>query len=455
MTNSELKRDLGLPEALSIVVGRIIGSGIFRTPGPMMALVMSVPLFYSTWLIGGVATIMGAILVAEMAAMIPRSGGPYAYLMLAYPPIWTFLRGWAMFFVSETASIVAVALVFSQYGRELLRLTLGIELPTGSAGWIALGLVWLLTLSNLFGVLLSGRLQNLLSFIKVFSLFIVIIASFSTGGSLGNFTLDVPGGDWLSRTIAIFAALRYGFFAYSGWEGATYVAEEIKQPGKNLPLSLLLGIISVMALYLLVNSAYLYKLSIPEFVLAGKSIASNTMTLSLGLFGGILISLIIMFSTAGNVSTQILVKSRTWYAMARDGLFFHWLSELHPVYNTPNRSLIFQGIWATVLLLFASQSENAYEKIIDFFSFTSAIFNLSTFFAVYRLRKKFPDKERPYRAFMFPVIFPLVIVIHLTFAAVTLYDAFIPSMLGVVLTLTGLLYYYGTGKHRMERRAIL
>jgi len=443
--SSELQKGLGLTEALSIVIGRIIGSGIFRTPGPMMiAVAGSVPLFFGAWIVGGIATILSAILFAELAAMMPRSGGPYVFLKMAYPPLWTFLRGWAMFFVSETASIVAVALVFSEYGNSLITLATGNPVSRFAELGGAFAIIWLLTAANLFGVFLSGRLQNLFSFVKLASLLIVVVAAFSAdSGSLSHFVQSPENrGDLLSWMIAIAAALRYGFFAYSGWEGATYVAEEIKQPRRNLPLSLFFGISGVMLVYLAVNGAYLYQLSPSEILSAEKRIASVAMERAAGPAGAFFIAIAVMISTFGNVNTQILVKSRTWYAMARDGLFFQTAAKLDPDYKTPNRAMVLQGGWATVLLFGAGFAENTYETIIDFFSFTSAIFNVSTFLSVSLLRKKYPDIPRPYRAFGYPWTLIAVLLIQGWFMGVTLYDRFLPSMAGVLLTCSGFLFYY-------------
>ena len=255
---TELNRRLGLTETFSIVVGRIIGSGIFRTPGPIMLLVASVSMFFGVWIIGGVATLLGAFCYAELVAMMPRSGGPYAYLKAAYPPVWTFLRGWAMFFVSETGAIAAVALVFAEYTNALFAIFTGATYSRGIEVIIALAVIWVLTSVNCFGVFLSGILQDIFSFIKLLALGVVIAVGFMKAGEVTHFTAQLfPAHFTWSSLLALGAAMRYGFFAYSGWEGATYVAEEIRNPRRNLPLSMILGISGVMLLYLATNSAYI------------------------------------------------------------------------------------------------------------------------------------------------------------------------------------------------------
>jgi len=439
---TELKRQLGLTEALSIVINRIIGSGIFRTPMPIMMLVASISLFYGVWIVGGIVTLFGAFCYAELVAMMPRSGGPYAYLKAAYPEVWTFLRGWAMFFVSETGAIAAVALVFAEYTNALFSIITGHEYSRGMEVVIALLVIWLLTSVNCFGIVLSGVLQNIFSFLKLFAVGAVIFTCFAKLGDLTHFTTNFWPEEFTWGTMLAFgAAMRYGFFAYSGWEGATYVAEEVRNPRRNLPLSIILGIAGIILLYLAANTAYLYQLPM-EKIQTSKWVAVEAVNMAVGTAGGILISIAVMLNTFGNVSAQILCKARTWYAMSRDGLFIGALSKIHPKYKTPNTALLVQAAWASLLLMGAGFAENAYETIIDFFSFTSSIFNVSTFAAIWILRRKYPDAHRPYKVWGYPFTLIFVLIIHLWFMVVTLITAFFPSLIGIVLTCTGLLYYY-------------
>lgn len=440
---TELKRRLGLTEAFSIVISRIIGSGIFRTPAPIMLLVGSVSLFYGVWILGGIATLLGAFLYAELAAMMPRSGGPYQFLKAAYPPVWTFLRGWAMFFVSETASIAAVALVFAEYGNALYAIfNDGQHYSQTSVILIALSVIWFMTAINSFGVFLSGIVQNFFGMLKLLAVGAVIFFGFSKGGNAAHFSDSFwPDEFSWSGMLAMGAAMRYSFFAYSGWEGPTYIAEEMRNPRRNLPLAMLLGISGVMLLYLAANSAYIYQLSV-EQIQNSKWVATEALTMAIGTVGGVLISVAVMLNTFGNVSTQVMVKARTWFAMSRDGLFFSSFKKIHPKYKTPNVALVAQGAWASVLLLTAALADSAYEAMIDFFSFTSTVFNIMTFASVWVLRRKFPEIERPYRVWGYPLTLFLVLSIQIWFLVITLITAFVPSMIGVLLTATGLLYYY-------------
>lgn len=449
--DTELKRSLGLLPAVSIVISRIIGSGIFRTPAPIMLAVGCTSLFGLVWVLGGLVTIFGAVIYAELAAMMPRSGGPYEYLKTAYHPFWAFLRGWAMFFVSESASIAAVALIFAEYLNATWILVTGEPFGRLPLFLVAFSTIWLLTVVNLFGVHLSGIVQTFFGAVKVIAVGSIIGVAFTSWstGNWGNFTDPLfPESFTTSTILAVGAAMRYSFFAFSGWEGATYIAEEVKNPRRNLPLSLFIGIAGVMVLYLGANAAYLFQLP-PAKIAESPWVATEVMTVALGASGGILISLAVMINTFGNVSTQILCKARAWHAMARDGLFFDSFAKLHPKYKTPNNALIGQGVWATVLLLFAMSADRSYEMMIDFFSATSTIFNIMVFASIYTLRKKYPDVHRPYRAWLYPWSLVGILAIYLAFLVITFITAFVPSLIGLALTASGgVYYYYKVGRHK-------
>jgi amino acid transporter len=252
-------------------------------------------------------------------------------------------------------------------------------------------------------VRLGGSVQNVLSLLKLLALGTIVGAGFThvAGAAPGAGSARFAGPIWPARfgwaeLLAMGAAMRYAFFAFSGWEGATYVAEEVREPSRNLPLSIILGISGVTLLFLAANSAYLYQLS-PAAIAESKSVAADALRIVTGATGGALVSLAVMLSTFGNVSAQVLVKARTWYAMARDGLFPAPLARVHPRHRTPNVALLAQGVWATVLLAGAARAGHAYESVIDYFSFTSSVFNVSTFAAVWVLRRHAPAAPRPWR----------------------------------------------------------
>lgn len=440
--DTTLSRQLGLASSSAIVISRIIGSGIFRTPGPIMALVGSSLLFGGVWLIGAVITIIAAMCYAELVAMMPRSGGPYVYIKEAYGSLIAFLRGWAMFFVSETAAIAAVAIVFAEYASASLALSSDIHLSKSAVIIIAIGLIVFHTGINCFGVRLSGAVQIIISSSKIIALGYIIVACFATEGNVQNFYTPLLPEDFsFEHVLAMGAALRYVFFAFSGWEGATYVAEEVKNPRKNLPLSLFIGIACVLVLYISTNAAYLYQVPVEKFSLS-KWIAVDAMHNALGAIGALLVAYAVMINTFGNVGTQIMVKARTWHAMASDNLFFSMCAAVNKKYKTPNKAMIVQGIWACVLVLFASLYKNSYEAVIDYFSATGTIFNIITLSTVIVLRKKYPHADRPFKTWGYPITVILIIAFYVAYLIVTLITALVPSLMGFMLTLTGLFYYW-------------
>ncbi|MFN3604881.1 MAG: APC family permease [Leptonema sp. (in: bacteria)] len=449
----EYKRELGLKESLSIILGKVIGSGIFKTPAPIMMITGSIPLFFTTWIVAGILTLFSAMLYAEMVSAFPKSGGPYEFLKRAYHPVIPFLRGWAMFFVSETASIVIVSIVFSEYLIKILLIVFSFESFYLLEMFITLSLIWFFTIFNSIGLKFSGWFQNILSLLKIFSLFYVIFVCISTNPKWIFYSNTKEPLSLISFLTVIGYSLRYALFTYSGWEGATYVAEEVRDPKKNLPLSLFLGIGIVIVLYLLTNLSYFFQL-LPEEIANSKFVAADAMQKALGSFGAITISVIIVINTAGNVNAQIFTKARTWQAMSRDGLFFPFLKNLSKN-SLPVRSLMIQSIWASVLTILAYSSYwykttvSIYDRLIDFFAFTSSVFNVLTVIAVWILRKKYPNVDRSYKVKYFHLIFFIVLLIYSFYAISTLISAFYESVIGIFLTLTGLIYWkYNIKKNR-------
>ncbi|MCS7205839.1 MAG: amino acid permease [Leptospiraceae bacterium] len=457
MMTSQYKQELGLKESIAIIIGKIIGSGIFKTPAPIMLLSGSVFVFFQTWIVGGILTFLSAMLYAEMVSAFPKSGGPYEYLKRAYHPLVPFLRGWAMFFVSETAAIVVVSIVFSEYTIKILQYYFFVEATFLLEMFLTIALIWFFTFFNTIGLEFSGWFQDVLSFLKMLSLFYIIIVCFSQPKSYESKMYFPESFEFASWISGMAISLRYALFTYSGWEGATYVAEEVKNPSKNLPLSLFLGIFIVMTIYLLTNVGYLMQLS-PEEIANSKFVAAEAMEKALGPIGATTISFIIALNTAGNVNAQIFTKSRTWQAMSRDGLFFSFLAPLSSN-SLPVRSLIFQAMWATVLTLLAYSSYflkttvSIYDRLIDFFSFTSSVFNILTIVAVWILRKKYPDVPRHFRIpdRLFYVVFFIVLAIYFLYAFYTLVSAFFESLMGIILTLSGLLYWKYKIKPKLEK----
>lgn len=443
-------RVIGFAGVISIAIGRIIGSGIFRTPNIIMDQVECTSLFFAVWIIAGFIMVLEMLCYAELVTMMPKAGAPYAFLMAAYNPLVAFLKGWAMFFVAETASIVAVSLVCSEYSSLFWK-----ESPYAGIIKYALPLsiIWLLTLVNLFGSSLNEKVLKVFAAIKLIAVGIVISFCFSSksGNASHYFQPFLPANFSFTTIFAVIASLKYAFFTYSGWEGATYTAEEVKDPKKTLPKSLFTSAAIIITLYLVVNAAYLYQLPVKD-ILEARPIAFDAMQAAAGNFGSVLIAVIVMISTFTNVYSQIFCKSRSWEANARSGIFFKGFANLHPKYKTPNTSLFYQAVCATILLIFSSFSNDAYKTLIDFFSFTSIAFCFLTDLAIIILRKKYPDKERPYKAWGYPYTIWILLVFQIIFLVIIFLDEPLPSLYGVLLTLTGLIYYYRSSifKHKIK-----
>jgi APA family basic amino acid/polyamine antiporter len=407
-------------------------------------------------------TMLSALCYAELVAMLPKSGGPYAYLKEAYPPWWAFLRGWAMFFVSETASIAAVALVFAQYSAVLWS-AIRRQQVAARAGDFARGgrrlAVHLGECARRAGRRARAERADRAQAGRpggggrrgpgAGARRRALDGGAAAAASTATAAATAPAMGIWATVLAVGAAMRYAFFAFSGWEGATYVAEEVRDPEKNLPRSILWGIGVVLGIYLLVNLAYLKQLG-PAGMAGSKQVAADAMRAALGGGGAVLIALAVVLSTAGNINAQVMVKARTWHAMARDGLFPQRLGIVDGTRHTPIGALVGQALWATVLLVAAGLAGRAYETVIDFFAFTSAIFNLSTFVAVWVLRRKLPHLARPFRVPGWPITLVVVLVIQVAFMVVTLVTAPLPSLLGIALTASGLVWYrWGRGRPRI------
>ena len=461
-----LRRNLGCWDAIAIVFSRIIGSGIYRTSGVIMLLVAGLALedvsqpqtegvkihsalFYAAWIIAGLVVFLSALCFSEMVCMYPLSGGSYVFLKKAYSELWAVLFGWTMFLVSETASIVTVAFVSAEYASIAIDYLFDFSLNFASQLVLVLAIIWGFTLMNTRGLEISGKTQRFIGAVKIISLISLIYFMFTSDARSSQFIVqnfwpeEIDGNTFL----ALGLAMQFAFFTYSGWEGAAYVAEEIKNPQRNLPISLLLGIGGVIALYLLVNTGYLMMLGPEIMVLEQKNVATKSLERALGTIGGLILALLVMFSTGGNVATQIMVKARLTYALARDKNFFSFINHLHPKFLTPNRALYLQAGWGSFLLaIIVFFSENVFENIISFFAFTSAIFNITIMSAVFILRIRQPNQPRPFRVRFLPLVLLPVLLTQfwLMIAVFTAKPAL--SLLGISFIFVGYLYYQFIGK---------
>jgi basic amino acid/polyamine antiporter, APA family len=445
MPNTDLKRELGPWAAASIVVGTVIGSGIFLVPRAMVLRVGSPAMVFAVWIFGGMLSLAGALSYAELAAAMPEAGGEYVYLREAYGPMWGFLYSWTQMWVAKSGSIATLATGFFYYlgnffpGMDqvfyTLRLPIGpgggpLELRYGQLFGMALimGLAWL----NYFGVKIGGDVQVAVTAVKVALIFFIVAAGLIFGHAHGaSVGAPVP-----LTGAGFFAALVAALWAYDGWNNVGMVASEVRDPQRNLPRSLIWGTAAVVAIYLAANAAYFNVLSASE-VGSTQRVASEMMRRILGEAGAAAVAAAAMISIFAALNGSILTGSRVPYAAARDGLFFPQIAHVHPIYRTPSVSILALSAWAAVLTL-----SGRYEQLFTYVIFASWILYGMTTAAVIILRFKKPDLHRPYRTLGYPWIPALFTLIAVVLVVSTAIDSPRESLMGIGLIVLGLPCYF-------------
>jgi len=426
---------LGLFDSALLVIGSIIGSGIFLAPSNIARMVHTVDGMLLVWVVGGVLSFCGALSYAELGAAFPKAGGIYVFLREAYGPLLAFLYGWCTFFVMQCGSIATLASAFAIY--------LGYIVPLSP--WVAksfsIGCIAILSVINCFGVRYGALVQNLLTIVKIGSLIgISLVLFLSNKGSAGHFFMASAEGSRFSLSafgIAMIAAL----WAYEGWHLLTFAAGEVKNPQRNLTWGLLLGTLITIALYLLVNVAYLWMLPI-DTIAHSPRVASEAMERSVGSVGGTIVALAILISITGATNSNVLAGPRVYFAMARQGLFFRQVATVHPRYLVPVVSILLQGAWAIVLTLVGS-----FDRLFSYVIFVAWIFYALGGAAVFILRRRQPDLERPYKVWGYPVV-PLLFVLMASLIVLnTIFNDFKNSFWGLVVVFSGLpAYFYWSRK---------
>ncbi len=458
-------RGLGLWDSTMIVAGSMIGSGIFIVSADIARQVGSPGWLLVVWLITGVLTVMAALSYGELAAMMPKAGGQYVYLREAYGPVFGFLYGWTLFMVIQTGTIAAVAVAFAKF--------LGVLTPAVSAdrhlfevgSWfistqqgVGIAIVLLLTGVNLFGVRAGKLIQNTFTVAKLGALLFLIALGLlggkhlaATFGSPGFWTPIAANGDVLG-TVALLTvigtAMVGSLFSADAWNNITFTAGEVRNPKRNLPLSLALGTGIVIGLYLLANLAYLAALSFPELQAAPQDrVGTAALSAVLGPQAAALMAIAIMISTFGCVNGLVLAGARVYYAMAHDGLFFKKVGELNAA-CVPAAGLLLQAVWASALTL-----SGRYGDLLDYVIFAALLFYVLTVGAIFKLRRDRPDAERPYKAIGYPWIPGAYIVL----ASLLMVDLLVykPTYTwpGLIIVLLGLPVYFGWRKLVPAREA--
>lgn len=440
---SSLLRVLGTGSIIGIVVGTMIGSGIFIVPATVAAEVKAPLLMLAVWIVGGLFSVFGALSLAELASAYSETGGLYVYLREAYGPLAGFLFGWTLFLVIDSGSIATLAVAF---GSKYLPFFFPLA-PVVQKG-AAVVLILFLMAVNYVGVKRGASFQNLLTVLKFAALLGVSVAVFLFArGSFTNFvrpTVSGVGGGFVGTFgLALVAAL----WAYKGFETSTFNAGETKNPARTLPVGILVGSGLVIFLYLLANAAYLY--AIPAGEMAGSSrIAADAMNAAVGPVGASIISFIILFSIMGAANGHVLTGPRVYYAMAKDGLFFRKMADVHPKYRTPHVSILVVGGWSILLSL-----SGTFEQLLRYVVFGHWIFMGLAVAAVVILRKKRPDLPRPYRTLGYPVTPALFVLAALFVTVNALIGAFWNSFAGLLIIALGIPAYLYWNKKRGGRRA--
>jgi APA family basic amino acid/polyamine antiporter len=472
--DTEFTRGLGLFDAVAVVVGSMIGSGIFIVSADMARTVGSPGWLLMAWSATGVLTVIGALSYAELAAMMPRAGGQYVYLREAYSPLWGFLYGWTLFLVIQTGTIAAVAVGFARFLGAVwpaisedaylvppVHVTAGYAMSLSTAQFVAVLLIALLTWTNTRGLAYGRTVQNVFTTAKTGALVGLIAAALLLGwneaavaDNFGAFWTSRPGTSApvpLTTAFGLFVALCLAqtgsLFSADAWNNITFTAGEVRNPRRTIPVSLVLGTGTVIGLYLLANVGYLVTLPFDQIRQAPSDrVATATVDAIVPGAGVTIMALAIMISTFGCNNGLILAGARAYYAMARDGVFFRSAGVLNGA-RVPAGSLVLQGIWASFLVLPRTYNGatgvygNLYSNLLDYVISSALIFYILTVAGVFRLRRTRPDAARPYRAVGYPVLPALYILGASLILAVLLIYRTATTWPGLVIVLLGLPVY--------------
>ncbi len=459
---NELIRGLGLIAAISVNVANIIGTGVFLKARVMTCNVGTPGKALAVWVFAGLLSLAGALTYAELLAMMPRAAGEYGIIRDAYGRSWGFVYGWTQFLIARTASAAALAVGFAIFlndlvGGQLKQVYFEYTLPGGhtiSFGrlqLVALGAIVVTTLINCAAVRVSGGVASVLTGMKIILLIGVGFgAFFYSGGDWGNLALANSGGACEGVAVTtggmagIAAAMLGALWAYDGWNNVTFLAGEVKNPGRNLPLALIAGMFLVMGLYLFVNLSYYHVLTPTQIaaVSASSSVAAEVVRRLLGSAAVTLMAAAMMTSSFGALHASVLATARLPYALARDGLSFKGLAKVSPRTHVPIRSLVVQGFWSCALALSGS-----YDTLTDYAIFALTLFYGLVAASVFVFRRRLPDAERPYRTWGYPVVPILFLIVSTWLIATTIWNTPRQSGIGLFLILLGLPVYWYWERH--------
>ena len=439
----KLDRQLDLFDSTMMVVGIVIGSGIFMTTGLMADALPSASLILIVWLLGGLQMLAGALTYAELGAAMPKAGGQYVYLREAYGSLPAFLFGWVAFIAYLTGTNAAIAVAVAEHLGSFYpsisthNIVIGFDYFSISGGQIfAISLILILSFINYLGILFGKWIQNVFTILKIGSiLFFALAGLFISTGNHIDFSINPTSmsiGSILTRMGIALVAVTW---TVGGWEYVTFAAGEIKNPKKNLPLALIIGTVVILVLYIIINIAYLKVL--PMDSLIGELKVGEATAKSLygpGIAGAFVV--VVIISMFGSLNGNILVGPRISYAMAKDKLFFSKAADVHPKFHTPGNAIMIQGLWASVLAL-----SGTFEEIITLVVFVNFMMWIAASSTVFVLRKKQPELERPYKVWGYPYVPAFFIIFSSAIMINTFFESPQQSLMGIGLTLLGIPAY--------------
>ncbi len=435
-SENKLQRRLGLFPVTNIVIANMIGAGIFTASGLLMSELGNPLILLVLWMVGGIIALCGALCYGQLGAAIPHAGGEYVFLSRLYHPMLGFLSGWVSFVVGFSAPIAASSIGFSEYFLRAFpqilpwASTIGISEPLILKKSLSILVIVIFTFVHLRGIEFGTKVQNYLTLLKVGLIVGLIVLAILFGkGDFNNFAqgskFKFDFGGW--KTIGL--SLMWIMFAYSGWNAATYIGSEIRNPTKNLPLSLLLGTGIVTLLYLFLNIIFVYAIA-PEEMKGVISIGGLAVANLFGKSAGSLFSLLVSFALFSSLSAFIILGPRVYYSMAKDGCFFKFASKVHPVSGVPSKAIIFQGIIAIVMVL-----SGTFDQILTYMGFALGIFPVFAVLSVFRLRRSCKG------VYSLPG-YPIVPVVYVLFGTSILVLAFferpVESSIAVLTVLVGI-----------------
>ncbi len=421
----QLERRLGLLDTTMIIVGIVIGSGIFLLPNLIARSLQSGPAMIAVWIAAGVLSWFGALAYAELGAMMPATAGQYVYIREAYGDLLAFLCGWVLMLVVTPGGIAFLATGFSIYAGQF------VALGAGERKLFSVGLVFAISAINYIGVRESAWTQRVFTIAKILGLAIVIGAALMAK----HVSAAAPATGGAFRWSGVGYSLTACLMAYNGWSYVSWVAGEVRRPEKNVPRALALGMVIVMLLYLGANFAYMNVMTVPQIAAVervGAAVAERTF----GAAGGNLLAAIVLVSVIGAINGCVLTGSRIPFGMARDGLFFRRFSEIQPRFQTPGFAIALQAAWSSVVLLTGS-----YETLSSYAMLSAWVFYTLTVIAVGIFRRKMPDAQRPYRMWGYPVTAWIFVAVSVWFFADALVNQTVTSLLSIAVTLAGVPFY--------------